>query len=288
MVQHSLLGLAVPLLLVLSAPLTLALQIGGTGDPRRRCGPRCAAGRPTSLAHPVVAWCLFGGGLVAIYLTPLLGAVRAQRRRPPGCARPRGGVGHAVPGRARRGRPAAGPAAPRAPGCWPCWWRCRSTRWWAWRCCRPGRRSPPTPTPAVRPAHRGRPVLGDGRAVHPGRGGASSSASGGWPSSGPRPVRTPPWPGPRRIRPPKWRGNRFRNSRARRCVPHPEPWPHPRCGGTHCLGFGGGAAAQVPGSRVLTRFMAASTPSDRMSSTASAASLHRRRPARRGRACRPA
>ncbi len=72
MVQHSLLGLAVPLLLVLSAPLTLALQSAG---PATRASLRSALrSRPAHVvAHPVVAWALFGGGLVAIYLTPLLG-----------------------------------------------------------------------------------------------------------------------------------------------------------------------------------------------------------------------
>jgi cytochrome c oxidase assembly factor CtaG len=71
MVQHVLLGMAVPLLIVLSAPLTLALQ---TARPPARQTLRTALGsRPARVVtHPVVAWCLFGGGLVAIYLTPLL------------------------------------------------------------------------------------------------------------------------------------------------------------------------------------------------------------------------
>jgi len=70
-VQHALLGMAVPLLLVLSAPLTLALQAAG---PATRQALRTALrSRPAHvLAHPVVAWSLFGGGLVVIYLTPLL------------------------------------------------------------------------------------------------------------------------------------------------------------------------------------------------------------------------
>ena len=71
MVQHTLLGLAVPLLVVLSAPLTLALQ---TGRPATRQALRTAlrSGPVHVLTHPVVAWCLFGGGLIVIYLTPLL------------------------------------------------------------------------------------------------------------------------------------------------------------------------------------------------------------------------
>ena len=71
MVQHSLLGLLVPLLLVLAAPLTLALQ--SAAPPTRRSLRALLRSRPAHvLAHPVVAWALFGGGLVAIYLTPLL------------------------------------------------------------------------------------------------------------------------------------------------------------------------------------------------------------------------
>jgi putative membrane protein len=71
MVQHVLLGMVVPLLVVLSAPLTLALQ---TARPATRRGLRRAlhsrAGRV--LSYPLVGWTAFGGGLVAIYLTPLL------------------------------------------------------------------------------------------------------------------------------------------------------------------------------------------------------------------------
>jgi len=71
MVQHTLLGLALPLLIVLAAPLTLALQTGGPGT--RLSLRRVLRSRPVHvLTRPVVAWCLFGGGLVAIYLTPLL------------------------------------------------------------------------------------------------------------------------------------------------------------------------------------------------------------------------
>jgi cytochrome c oxidase assembly factor CtaG len=71
MVQHALLGMAVPLLLVLSAPLTLALQ--SASPPTRRWLRAVLRSRPAHvLTHPVVAWALFGGGLVALYLTPLL------------------------------------------------------------------------------------------------------------------------------------------------------------------------------------------------------------------------
>ncbi|MGH9288206.1 MAG: cytochrome c oxidase assembly protein [Acidimicrobiales bacterium] len=73
MLQHALLGMAVPLLVVLSAPLTLALQ---TAPPATRHALRTTLhSRPARvLTHPVVAWCQFGGGLVMIYLTPLLDA----------------------------------------------------------------------------------------------------------------------------------------------------------------------------------------------------------------------
>jgi putative membrane protein len=71
MVQHTLLGLVLPLLVVLAAPLTLALQTGGPGT--RAWLRRALRSRPVHVVtRPMVAWCLFGGGLVAIYLTPLL------------------------------------------------------------------------------------------------------------------------------------------------------------------------------------------------------------------------
>jgi cytochrome c oxidase assembly factor CtaG len=71
MVQHVLLGMVVPLLVVLSAPLTLALQ---TARPPTRRGLRRVLHSPAAsiATHPLVGWCLFGGGLVVIYLTPLL------------------------------------------------------------------------------------------------------------------------------------------------------------------------------------------------------------------------
>lgn len=71
MVQHASLGMVVPALLVLSAPLTLALQAASPAT--RRTLRAALRSRPAHvLAHPVVAWSLFGGGLVALYLTPLL------------------------------------------------------------------------------------------------------------------------------------------------------------------------------------------------------------------------
>jgi putative membrane protein len=71
MVQHVLLGIVVPLLVVLAAPLTLALQTGAAGTRQLlRTALHSPGGR--LCAHPLVGWGLFGGGLVAIYLTPLL------------------------------------------------------------------------------------------------------------------------------------------------------------------------------------------------------------------------
>lgn len=71
MTQHTLLGMVVPLLLVLAAPLTLALQSAAPAT--RRSLRSLLRSRPAHvLTHPVVAWALFGGGLVAVYLTPLL------------------------------------------------------------------------------------------------------------------------------------------------------------------------------------------------------------------------
>jgi putative copper resistance protein D len=71
MVQHALLGLVVPLLVVLSAPLTLALQSAAPAT-RRRLRAALRSRPAHLLTRPAVAWGLFGGGLVALYLTPLL------------------------------------------------------------------------------------------------------------------------------------------------------------------------------------------------------------------------
>jgi putative membrane protein len=72
MVQHLLLGMVVPFAAVCAAPLTLAMQGGSpaTGRQVRRMLHSRAA---RVLTLPLVTWTLFGGGIVAIYLTPLLG-----------------------------------------------------------------------------------------------------------------------------------------------------------------------------------------------------------------------
>jgi len=79
MVQHVLLGLVLPLLVVLSAPITLALQTAG---PATRAGLRRLLQGPVGrvVGHPLVGWALFGGGMVVLYLTPALDL--AQRSAP--------------------------------------------------------------------------------------------------------------------------------------------------------------------------------------------------------------
>lgn len=68
--QHLLLGMVAPALLALAAPVTLALQAGGP-ETRRRLR-RLLHGRAAAVAaHPLTGWSLFGGSMLALYLTPL-------------------------------------------------------------------------------------------------------------------------------------------------------------------------------------------------------------------------
>lgn len=68
---HLLVGMVAPFLLAMAAPVTLILQTGGPATRRMlRRALHSSVGR--ALAHPVVGFCLFGGGLVAVYLGPLL------------------------------------------------------------------------------------------------------------------------------------------------------------------------------------------------------------------------
>ncbi len=71
MVQHLLLGMVVPFAVVCAAPMTLALQTGRTGT---RSLVRRVLHHPVArlVSHPLVTWILFGGTVVAVYLTPLL------------------------------------------------------------------------------------------------------------------------------------------------------------------------------------------------------------------------
>lgn len=68
--QHLLVGMVGPLLIVLGAPLTLALRAAPAGARR---GLRRIATHPAAavVGHPVTGWLAFGGTLVALYFTPL-------------------------------------------------------------------------------------------------------------------------------------------------------------------------------------------------------------------------
>lgn len=71
MVQHLLIGMVAPFALVRAAPVTLALQAGAPGT--RRAVRRALRSRTVRLlTRPAVTWLLFGGGMVVVYLTPLL------------------------------------------------------------------------------------------------------------------------------------------------------------------------------------------------------------------------
>jgi putative membrane protein len=69
-VQHILLGMVAPLLLVLGAPITLALQAGSRATQRRIL--RVLRSAPARvLTHPLTAWLLFSTSIVTLYFTPL-------------------------------------------------------------------------------------------------------------------------------------------------------------------------------------------------------------------------
>jgi putative copper resistance protein D len=71
MAQHVLLGMVLALALALSAPVTLLLQSGGPAT--RSLTRRALQSRAGALvANPLLTWSLFGGSLVALYLTPAL------------------------------------------------------------------------------------------------------------------------------------------------------------------------------------------------------------------------
>lgn len=68
--QHLLSGMVAPILFALAAPITLALRALRPG--RRRHLLRLLHHRAVrTISHPVVAWALFGGSLLALYTTPL-------------------------------------------------------------------------------------------------------------------------------------------------------------------------------------------------------------------------
>jgi putative membrane protein len=69
-VQHILLGMVAPLLLVLGAPITLALQAGSRPAQSRIL--RILHSAPVKvLTHPLTAWLLFSTSIVTLYFTPL-------------------------------------------------------------------------------------------------------------------------------------------------------------------------------------------------------------------------
>lgn len=69
MTEHVALGMGAPILLALGAPITLALQ--ASTRPTTTTILRGLHSRPAAvLTHPVVGWVLFGGTLVAFYLSP--------------------------------------------------------------------------------------------------------------------------------------------------------------------------------------------------------------------------
>lgn len=76
--EHLLLGMVAPLLAALAAPVTLALQAGG---PATRAGLRRLLHGPAGrlLARPLLGFALFAGGLVLLYLTPLVGLSATNR-----------------------------------------------------------------------------------------------------------------------------------------------------------------------------------------------------------------
>lgn len=68
--QHLMLGMVAPALFAMAAPVTLALQAGGPATRRRL--RRALHSRGASVAaHPLTGWALFGGSMLALYLTPL-------------------------------------------------------------------------------------------------------------------------------------------------------------------------------------------------------------------------
>ena len=73
MVEHVGLGMVVPLLAALAAPVTLALQGGGPAT--RSMLRRALHSRPGRVVtHPVVGFAVFGLSLAVLYLTPVLEA----------------------------------------------------------------------------------------------------------------------------------------------------------------------------------------------------------------------
>lgn len=69
-VQHVLLGMVAPALFALGAPVTLALQASSRAGQTALLGVLHSRAL-TVLTHPVAAWVVFGGSLVALYFSPV-------------------------------------------------------------------------------------------------------------------------------------------------------------------------------------------------------------------------
>lgn len=75
-VAHLLAGMLAPILLVLAAPVTLALRTLST-TPARRLSRVLRSGPARLLSHPVTATAISAGGMWLLYRTPLLEAMHA-------------------------------------------------------------------------------------------------------------------------------------------------------------------------------------------------------------------
>jgi putative copper resistance protein D len=71
MVEHVLIGMVAPVLLVLGAPITLALQASGPASARSLRRLLHSPGARV-LTHPLVAWAIFGMTLVVLVFSPVL------------------------------------------------------------------------------------------------------------------------------------------------------------------------------------------------------------------------
>jgi putative copper resistance protein D len=74
MVQHLLLTLVAPILLLSAGPLTLLLRVSSAETRRRWIFPVLHSRIVRALAHPVVAWLLFAGVMWASHFSPLFDA----------------------------------------------------------------------------------------------------------------------------------------------------------------------------------------------------------------------
>ena len=84
MTQHMVLSLITPLLLLVAAPVTLALRTLPRGQGRRRGAARaaartgCTAGSRRFVSHPLFTVPLFIASLYGVYFTPLFDALMSN------------------------------------------------------------------------------------------------------------------------------------------------------------------------------------------------------------------